>query len=125
MPRYMNNALLSLLLIAFFAGSPWESLRTTGAQPQLVGDLYEDQRVDSKDLRILAWQWLDPGCLVFDCTADFDGVNGVNMADFALLAGNWGQGPKVVINEIHYDPAVKTELSEFVELHNADRKSVV
>ena len=112
MPKYMNIALLSLLLIAFFAGS-------TDAQPPLVGDLYEDQRVDSKDLRILAWQWLDPGCLSFDCTADLDGVNGVNMADFALLAANWYKGSQVVINEIHYDPAVKTELSEFVELHNA------
>jgi len=27
--------------------------------------------------------------------------------------------PSVVINEIHYDPDVKTELVEFVELHNA------
>ena len=114
----MNIALLSLLLIAFFAGSPWEFLRTSSAQSQLLGDLNDDQRVDKKDLRILAWQWLDPGCLVFDCSADFDGVNGVNMADFALLAGNWQQGSKVIINEIHYDPAVKTELSEFVELHN-------
>ena len=108
----MNIVFLSLLFIAIFAG-------TTGAQSQYLGDLNDDQRVDSKDLRILAWQWLDPDCLVSDCTADFDGVNGVNMADFALFAENWQKGSKIVINEIHYDPAVKTELSEFVELYNA------
>ncbi|GAG46426.1 unnamed protein product, partial [marine sediment metagenome] len=39
--------------------------------------------------------------------------------DFALLATNWGQeGKSVVINEIHYDPDVKTEQVEFVELYN-------
>jgi hypothetical protein len=67
----------------------------------------------------LAWQWLDPVCLAPGCSADLDGVYGVNMADFALLARNWQQGPRVVINEIHYDPDVKTELVEFIELHNS------
>jgi len=106
---------LTLALIVSLTGSPWESLRTTGAQPlgpspYLVGDLDGNYRVDFKDLWIFGQQWLDPGCLILDCIADLDDVDGVNMSDFALLAGNWQEGPKVVINEIHYDPDVKTEL---------------
>ncbi|MHC4160376.1 MAG: hypothetical protein ACYSSO_15025, partial [Planctomycetota bacterium] len=107
----MKISLLSFLLAAFLSCS-------TYAQLQLAGDLNDDQRVDLKDMRIFAWQWLDPVCIAPGCSADLDGVNGVNMADFALLAWNWHQGPKVVINEIHYDPDVKTELVEFIELHN-------
>ncbi|MHC4676727.1 MAG: lamin tail domain-containing protein, partial [Planctomycetota bacterium] len=71
------------------------------------------------DLRILAWQWLDPACLAPGCTGDLDGSNGVNMVDYALLVRNWREGPRVIINEIHYDPVVKTEFAEFVELHNS------
>jgi len=37
----------------------------------------------------------------------------------------WGQvGPAVVINELHTDPAVKTERVEFVELHNCGDEAV-
>ncbi|MHC4520476.1 MAG: lamin tail domain-containing protein, partial [Planctomycetota bacterium] len=37
----------------------------------------------------------------------------------------WGQaGPTVVINELHTDPDVKTELVEFVELHNHGTETV-
>ncbi len=56
-----------------------------------VGDLNGDCDVNSLDLKIFVEQWLDPsGCSGHpdDC-ADFDGVNGINSADFALLAGNW------------------------------------
>jgi hypothetical protein len=75
-------SLLLLILIAFLPGS-------TVAQAQLVGDFNNDYKVNFKDLRILAWQWLDPSCLVPGCIADLDGVNGINSADFALLAANW------------------------------------
>jgi hypothetical protein len=53
--------------------------------------LNSDCDVNSLDLKIFIEQWLDPsGCLGHpdDC-ADFDSVNGINSADFALLAGNW------------------------------------
>ncbi len=52
---------------------------------------------------------------------DLDGVGGVNMADFGLLSTEWMQQGKarVLINEIHSDPDVKTELVEFIELYNA------
>ncbi|MBW8039813.1 MAG: hypothetical protein FVQ85_07420, partial [Planctomycetes bacterium] len=93
MPRYAKTSLISLILIAILAGS-------TNAQPQLIGDLNSDYTVDIKDLRTFAWQWLDPACLVLACTADMDGVNGVNMADFSLLANNWQKvDPHIVISE--------------------------
>ncbi len=83
-----KSVIVSLLSIAFLAGSPWESLRTTRAQTQLAGDLNADHVVDFKDVQAFAWQWLDPGCDTPGCKADLDGVNSVNMADFALLAKN-------------------------------------
>ncbi|MGB2808261.1 MAG: lamin tail domain-containing protein, partial [Sedimentisphaerales bacterium] len=56
-----------------------------------VGDLNGDCDVNLPDLKIFVEQWLDPsGCSAHpnDC-ADLDGVNGINSADFALLAANW------------------------------------
>ena len=89
----MKSLLLSLLLIASLAGS-------SGAQSQLVGDLDGNYRVDFKDLRTLARQWLNTICLISDCIADLDGVDSVNMADFALLAQNWQlEEPHLVISE--------------------------
>ena len=81
----------------------------------LEGDLSGNCRVDFEDVLSLAEQWLDPA----GGNADLVGDNGVNMADFAAQAKNWGKvRSKVIINEIHYDPDVKTELVEYVELHN-------
>ncbi|MHC4284926.1 MAG: CotH kinase family protein, partial [Planctomycetota bacterium] len=93
MPKSMKFLLLSLLLIASLAGS-------TIAQSQLVGDLDGNYRVNFKDLRTLARQWLNTICLISDCIADLDGVNSVNMADLALLAQNWQlEEPHLVISE--------------------------
>ncbi|HUS73710.1 MAG TPA: FN3 associated domain-containing protein, partial [Sedimentisphaerales bacterium] len=93
MPRCVKTSLLSLVLITFLAG-------LTSAQPQLVGDLNDDKVVDFEDLRAFSWQWLAPGCSAPDCAADMDGVNGVNMADFALFAANWQKViPHIVISE--------------------------
>ncbi|MGB2806170.1 MAG: CotH kinase family protein, partial [Sedimentisphaerales bacterium] len=94
-PWHWPGRLSSLLLvfISFLAGS-------TIAQSQLVGDLDGNYRVDSKDLRAFAWQWLNPICLVSDCIADLDDVDGVNMGDYALLAKNWQiEEPHIVISE--------------------------
>ena len=61
----------------------------------------------------------DPSC------ADLDDANGVDMTDFGLLAANWlKEEDLVVINEIHYDPDVKTEQVEFVELYNPSTEDV-
>ena len=66
----------------------------SGAKPveawPLAGDLNADCTVYTRDLAFFADQWLDPsdGCSKPNC-ADIDGVDGVNMVDFALLAVNW------------------------------------
>ncbi|MHC4742812.1 MAG: lamin tail domain-containing protein [Planctomycetota bacterium] len=58
-----------------------------------VGNLDNGCEVDWVDVQILAENWLEsshPGN-----EADLDGADGVNMADFAMLAGSWcaaGQG---------------------------------
>ncbi|HUS72513.1 MAG TPA: lamin tail domain-containing protein, partial [Sedimentisphaerales bacterium] len=82
MPRAVKTSLLSLVLTLFSAGS-------TGARLYTVGDLNADNKVNFKDLQIFSLQWLDPsGCFGSGC-ADLDGLNGVDLADYALLAAKW------------------------------------
>ena len=46
-------------------------------------------------------------------------------AVFWLGGVGWGQAaPSIVINELHTNPDVKTELVEFIELHNAGTSEV-
>jgi len=63
---------------------------SAGAQVYPVGDLNEDRRVDLRDFRIFAEQWLHERCLVPGCEANLDGAAGVNGVDFAVFAENWG-----------------------------------
>src|SRR4030042_186144 len=120
----LKISLLSFLLAGFTSG-------LTNAQSHLVGDLNSDYTVDLKDLRILSWQWLDPGCLIYDCSGNLDGVGGVNRADFALLAGNWDAvNPHIIISEFlagnaSSEPLENGELldgdgrsSDWIELYN-------
>ena len=81
-PKSVRTALLLLIFITFLTGS-------SAVYSYLAGDLDKNYRVDSKDLRLFAWQWLDPDCLEPGCTADLDNHDGVNMSDLALLASNW------------------------------------
>ncbi|MBW8041159.1 MAG: hypothetical protein FVQ85_14310, partial [Planctomycetes bacterium] len=117
MLKHAKASLLSLILIAILAGS-------VGALPQLVGDLDADYVVGFKDLRMFAWQWLDPACLVVDCTADMDGVDGVSMGDFALLAKNWQiVDPHIIISEFMARNSSTLldgngESSDWIEIHN-------
>ncbi len=93
----MKISLLSLVLLTSLAGS-------ASLQACPVGDLSGNCIVGWDDLQIFAGQWLDnPGG-----SANLDGSNGVNMADFVLLAANWDKSgiPQIVINEIHTDPDV-------------------
>ncbi|NIQ11129.1 MAG: hypothetical protein GWN67_17985, partial [Phycisphaerae bacterium] len=93
MPRSVKTSLLTLILISFLAGS------TFGYLP-LTGDFNKDYRVDVKDLRTFAWQWLHPGCFVPGCVADIDSADGVNMVDFALMSNNWQiEEPHLLISE--------------------------
>ena len=80
-----------------------------------LGDLTEDGVVNAADLRAFSGAWLTSAAN----PADLNGDSQVNMADFDVLAGNWLEaGEAVIINEIHTNPDVKTELVEFVELYN-------
>jgi len=80
--RAMKNTLLALILTVSLSVS-------ISAQTYTVGDINADHKVDIKDVLILSLQWLDPsGCFGSGC-ADLDGLNGINMVDFSLLAANW------------------------------------
>jgi hypothetical protein len=91
------------------------------------GDVDGDCDVDMNDVRVFAGQWLNVsgGCSGYDC-ADFDGIHGVDMADFARLAANWlKEAWPVVINELMAsngttleDPAEAGEFPDWIELYN-------
>jgi len=88
--------LLLSLFIALFLSNP------IFARHLPYGDLNADYKVDGSDLNLFTQQWLNPsGCSGPSC-ADFDGENGVNINDFALLANSWLSDNKpitLVINE--------------------------
>lgn len=92
------------------------------------GDLSGDCEVGISDILLMAQQWMDPfGCENYpnNC-ADLVGDDGVNLDDLAVIAMNWlrQSESKIVINEIHYNPDLKTDLVEFVELYNTGPYSV-
>ncbi len=90
-----------------------------------AGDLNGDCRVDGLDVLVFAQQWLQPSqsCSDSHC-ADLDGVDGVNMFDFALLTQSWHEaGVPLVINELMAsnsdtlrDP--QGQYDDWIELHN-------
>ncbi len=99
-------------------GDNWSFTTEESPTLCLYGDMNGDCIVNLPDLFLFLEQWLDtPGGV-----ANMNGVAGVNLDDFNLLAQNWLQENKpttiVVINEIHSNPDVETELVEFVELYN-------
>jgi len=105
----------------------WVWSFTTGVVPIEVcpiADINGDCQVTLDDLKLLSEQWLSVCSGNPDC-ADIVSPVGVDLRDFAALAadGNHKVGP-VVINEIHYDPDVKTDLAEFVELYNVTDEPV-
>jgi len=65
------------------------------------GDLDGDCKVSLGDIAVFAAQWLSEGGCSDSACPDFDHINGINLADFALLARNWRQtGIRLVINEL-------------------------
>ncbi|MBN1124637.1 MAG: lamin tail domain-containing protein, partial [Sedimentisphaerales bacterium] len=86
------------------------------------GDISGDCEVGLSDILLMAQQWMDPfGCDGYtnDC-ADLVDQDGVNLSDLAVIAMNWLRQGKsaIIINEIHYNPDLKTDLVEFIELYN-------
>jgi len=84
-------------------------------------------RVDVFDMFLFAEQWLDSSG-----SADFDGMSGVDLADFAVLAGDWGTGNRkttVVINEFMADndefiQDPQGEYDDWMEIHNYGLDSI-
>ncbi len=90
-------------------------------------DIDGDCAVTLKDVLLLSQQWLDsPACEagLADC-ADVTNSNSVDLEDYEVILSQWKErtGP-VVINEIHIDPDIKTQLVEFIELHNVSDEPV-
>jgi hypothetical protein len=73
---------------------------SANAQLYPAGDLNQDFEVDLEDVAIFAGQWLDDTlCSPPNC-AEIDGLTGINLLDFGLLAENWQfKGYPLVINE--------------------------
>jgi hypothetical protein len=106
----------------------------------VAGDLNFDNRVNIQDLLLFLEQWLDVNCFGFGC-ADLDGVGGVDMKDFALLAQNWMmKSSSLVISEFmavnSYVPFVNplnisttvdgvVEHPDWIEIHNSDLDAAV
>jgi len=123
MRRHRKISLLLIALVVCLADSP-------DAYSHLTGDLNEDYVVDWEDLRIFAWQWLNPSCLMPGCIADLDGAYGVNMGDFALLANNWKMmEPHPVISEFMAKNCGTLldgngEASDWIEIYNPTDKVI-
>ena len=116
MLKPLKVSLLLLVLVTFLAGS-------SDVFSYIAGDLDGNNSVNIQDLRILAWEWLDPDCLISGCKAELDDIDGVNMGDFALLANNWGEGElHLLISEFLADNSSQEPL-EYGELLDGDNQS--
>jgi len=96
----MHRCITALLLSIVLVGASTTSVWAQGCPP---ADLTDDCRVDVDDLFVFGLQWLsNPGG-----SANLDGLGGVDMDDFMLLAAGWrteGAPPvTLVINEFMAD----------------------
>ncbi len=115
----MRMLTFSIAVVIFFNG-----FTSAAICPQ--GDLTGDCTVSWDDLIVFAGQWLDTGeCEEESACANFDGLNGVDFADFAVLAGHWLEGIPLVINEFMAsnsstsgikDP--QNEYDDWIEIYN-------
>ncbi len=87
---------------------------TQGACP--LGDISGDCELNWIDFQMFADHWLESPTEVGDLDSDGD----VDAQDYALLAKGWSvvAPANIVINEIHYNPDVKNDRVEFIELYN-------
>jgi len=102
------------------------SLAITIIEP-LLGDLDGNNRVNWHDIVLFAAQWLGAP----RSPADLNARDGVNMADFAILAENWleGEGAILVINELlarndfgATDP--QGEHEDWIEIYNSGEEAI-
>ena len=105
-----------IFVVLFLSGFAWG---LSCPEDLLPGDVDGNCQVDFGDVLAVTEQWLEPaGCAghLTDC-ADLIGNDGVDLRDFSVVSAHWSEGI-AVINEIHYDPDVKVDLVEYVELYN-------
>jgi len=102
------------------------SVAITVIEP-LLGDLDGNNRVNWHDIVLFAAQWLGP----LRSPADLNARDGINMADFAILANNWqeGEGAILVINELLArndfgvtDPQGQRE--DWIEIYNSGQEAI-
>jgi len=102
------------------------SVTITIIEPML-GDLDGNNKVNWKDLVLFSAQWLGPA----RSPADLNARDGVNMADFAILAENWrqGEGAVLVINELLArndfgitDP--QGQRDDWIEIYNSGEEAI-
>ncbi|MHC4913669.1 MAG: ADP-ribosylglycohydrolase family protein, partial [Planctomycetota bacterium] len=84
MSDYVKKSLLALVLVL--------SISASAVGSSLVGDISANGIVGWEDVELLCDYWLDAGCSAPNCAADLDGIAGVNMRDYALLATDFGWG---------------------------------
>ena len=107
----MSNSVTFILLILISCISLVGSAIATDCP---VGDLYLDCKIDIQDLRLFAQQWLDISCSGPSCADLTGGGDGVNAADFAVLAEHWGEVRyRLVINEFMADNKGTIEIISF------------
>ncbi len=108
------------------------SLASSAAANYVSGDFDHNYKVDIHDMQTFAEQWLDPtGTCSGDNCADLDSANGVNMADWAILANNW-QGGSARINEFMASNATIIDSNigpditspDWIEIHNPNSEDV-
>ncbi|MCF7958804.1 MAG: lamin tail domain-containing protein, partial [Phycisphaerae bacterium] len=118
MPYFAKVLLLSLALMMCIIGTlPAETL---------VGDLDGNFSVDINDLLIFSNQWLGAP----EGSANLNGVDGIDQADFALLAQNWKQVRiPLFINEFmaqnytaFQDP--QGQYDDWIEIYNAGQTAI-
>lgn len=116
--------LLPIFLVAFASSISAQQIIYT------AGDLNGDFQVDINDILLFSQQWLNPsGCSGLGC-ADFDGQNGVDFKDFAVLAGKWQKRfDGLIINEfmasnVHTLKDGDGKSSDWIEIFNTSDATI-
>jgi hypothetical protein len=93
----------------------------------MLGDLDGNNKVNFEDLLLFSAQWLGP----LRSPADLNARDGVNMADFAILAQNWleGEGAILVINELlaRNDFGItdsQGQKDDWIEIYNSGEEAI-
>ena len=106
---------------------------SSAAADHFVGDFNRNCTVDFADVSVLVEQWLNPA----GSSADLNGDDKVDMADFAIIAGNWSKtDASLVISEFMASNAGNRppragdlldengDSSDWVEIYNPTDKAV-